>query len=62
MLFEKKITLPFFNCSEKLVKTCHNNQREFMIKEGGPRRAGSGEAVEKRLMVKYSKGLYQLST
>ena len=38
-----------FLCSEELVKICHNNQHDFMISNGGPRRAGSGEAVEKEI-------------
>ena len=56
-----------FLCSEELVKICHcdNNQHDFMISNhnGGPSRAGSGEAVQKEINgFKYSKGLYQLST
>ena len=40
-----------FLCSEELVKICHcdNNQYDFMISNGGPWRAGSGEAVEKEI-------------
>ena len=36
-----------FLCSKELVRICHNNQHDFMISNGGPRRAGSGEAIQK---------------
>ena len=40
-----------FLCSEELVKICHcdNNQHDCMISNGGSRRAGSGEVVEKEI-------------
>ena len=38
-----------FLCSGELVKICHNNQHDFIISNGGQRRAGSGEAVEKEI-------------
>ena len=50
----------FSLCSEKHVKICHNNQNGFMMSNGGPRKAGSGKAVEKEINGYIFKGIISI--
>ena len=58
MLLGKKITLPFFVL--KYLSRSAKHQHDFMISNDGPRKAGSGEAVEKEINGEVFKGIISI--